>query len=60
MRLSEERAKNIAEFFIKVSKIDANRVKSVGVGDERPLFSNETEEGRTKNRRIEVIIKNAR
>ncbi len=59
-RLSEERANNIADFLIKVAKIDANRVKSVGIGDERPVFSNETEEGRSKNRRIEVIIKNAR
>ncbi len=59
-RLSDERSNNIADFLIKVAKIDANRVKSVGVGDERPIAPNETAEGRTKNRRIDVIIKNAR
>lgn len=59
-RLSNERAQNIADFLVKVAKIDAARVTSVGVGDERPIAVNDTDEGRKKNRRIEVIIKNAR
>ncbi len=59
-KLSDERAKNIADFLVKVANIDPNRVSSMGVGDENPVASNATEEGRAKNRRIEIIIKNAR
>jgi OOP family OmpA-OmpF porin len=57
MRLSAERAKNVAEFLVKLAGIDASRVTSVGVGGERPIASNDTEKGRAKNRRIEIIIK---
>ncbi|HXW59909.1 MAG TPA: OmpA family protein, partial [Myxococcota bacterium] len=58
MHLSEQRAKNIADFLVKLAGINASRVSSVGVGGERPIASNKTEEGRALNRRIEIIIKN--
>ncbi len=57
LRLSQERAKNIADFLVKVSGIDADRVSHVGRGEEKPIASNNTPKGREKNRRIEVIIK---
>lgn len=57
MRLSGQRAKNIADFLVKVAGIDAHRVSSFGLGDERPIASNANQAGRDKNRRIEVIIK---
>jgi isocitrate dehydrogenase len=38
-----------------VSKgIEAGRIVTVGYGDERPIASNETEQGRQRNRRIEA------
>lgn len=58
MRLSKERAQNVAQFLTKVSGIEAERVKSAGLGSDRPLFRNDTEANRAKNRRIEVIIVN--
>lgn len=58
MKLSEKRAKNIAEFLIKLGGIDSARVSGVGVGDTQPIASNETKEGRAENRRIEIIIQN--
>lgn len=58
MRISKERAENVADFLTKVSGIEADRVTSTGVGSERPLFSNDTEQNRAKNRRIEVTIVN--
>ena len=36
------------------------RVKSVGYGKNRPIANNDTSEGRARNRRIDVVIKNAR
>jgi OOP family OmpA-OmpF porin len=58
MRLSKERAENVAEFLVKVAGIEKDRVKSTGVGSLRPVFSNDSEENRAKNRRIEVVIEN--
>lgn len=60
LRLSEERANNIAKFLVEVAKIDSSMVSSIGLGDSRPLASNETAEGRAQNRRIEVIIEKAK
>jgi OOP family OmpA-OmpF porin len=38
-----------------VSKgIDKKRLDAVGVGDDRPIAPNDTDEGRQKNRRIEA------
>jgi OOP family OmpA-OmpF porin len=35
--------------------IDAGRLEAVGFGDTQPVASNDTEEGRRENRRIEAI-----
>jgi len=53
--LSEARAKMVADYLI-TQGIDANAVKVVGMGDANPVASNENEEGRSKNRRIEFIL----
>ncbi len=37
--------------------IDALRIKAIGYGSENPIADNSTEEGRNKNRRIELIKK---
>ncbi|MDP4220272.1 MAG: OmpA family protein [Bacteroidota bacterium] len=40
-----------------VSKsIAAKRLKTIGYGSSKPLASNETEEGRQQNRRVEFTI----
>ena len=36
--------------------VDKKRVKAIGVGGERPIESNETDEGRAINRRIELYL----
>jgi OOP family OmpA-OmpF porin len=53
-RLSAARAKSIAGFLTKVG-IAASRLKTVGVGQKRPIDDNSTEEGRAKNRRVELV-----
>ena len=38
-----------------IKGIDADRIKAVGYGDEKPIAPNDTSEGRQRNRRIEAI-----
>jgi outer membrane protein OmpA-like peptidoglycan-associated protein len=51
--LSQRRAEACREYLIKKG-IDGSRVEAVGYGDELPIASNEQEDGRQKNRRIEA------
>jgi len=43
---------------LKEAGIPESRMKSKSLGDKKPAESNETAEGRTKNRRVEITIKN--
>ena len=51
--LSQERAESVASYLASQG-VDANRMRAVGYGEERPIASNETEEGRFQNRRVEL------
>lgn len=53
--LSRARAENASRALIK-GGLGADRVRAVGYADSRPVASNDTEEGRTKNRRVEIIV----
>jgi len=54
-RLSNIRANSVKQYLIKKG-IDPNRLTSIGFGARKPIASNETEEGRQKNRRVEFHI----
>lgn len=54
--LSLARANAVAEYLIQQRGIAREQMTSVGYGEERPIASNDTAEGRRKNRRVEVII----
>ncbi len=54
--LSSARASSVATFLVESGFRDADSVLSTGVGGSQPLASNETAEGRRKNRRVEIII----
>ena len=58
LRLSRERADNVAKFLKEVGNIDSTRISAEGYGESKPVASNKTEEGRTKNRRIDVLLIN--
>ena len=53
-KLSEERAKSVADAII-AGKIDKGRLQSKGYGEMKPIADNNSEEGRAKNRRVELI-----
>ena len=36
--------------------IEADKIEAVGYGETRPIASNETDVGRTRNRRIDIVI----
>ena len=52
--LSNARAKAVADA-IAAAGINASRLNSMGYGQERPIADNRTEEGRAKNRRVELV-----
>jgi outer membrane protein OmpA-like peptidoglycan-associated protein len=55
MKLSDERAKSVKNEIV-AKCIDAKRITSEGYGDQHPVASNDTEEGRAQNRRIAVRV----
>ena len=54
--LSDERAKAVVSAIV-AQGIDAKRLSAVGHGQDKPIADNKTEEGRAKNRRVELVKK---
>ncbi|WNG49905.1 OmpA family protein [Archangium minus] len=57
LELSQRRAKAIREY-LGTKGVPAERLSHVGYGKRCPLLSNETEEGRAVNRRVDFILTN--
>ena len=55
-KLSEERAEAVASYLINLGVRDQYRIFTQGKGSKEPVASNNTEEGRAKNRRVEITI----
>lgn len=55
MDLSLRRARAIADILVSHG-ISSDRISVIGYGDARPIDTNDTEEGRAKNRRVEVKL----
>jgi len=55
-RLSEERARAVANFLLTLGVRRPEQVITRGYGAERPIADNSTEAGRSKNRRVEIIL----
>lgn len=56
MMLSLERAENVARYLESTAGLDSKKIDYKGFGETQPVASNDTSEGRAKNRRIEVRI----
>ena len=55
-KLSLKRAQAVVNYFVQKHGIDIKRLRAVGYGEEKPIASNDTEEGRALNRRVEFVI----
>ncbi len=55
-KLSEERAQTVAQFLITNGIRDEYHIFTQGKGSTQPVASNDTEEGRARNRRVEITI----
>jgi len=53
--LSQARADHAGQALIK-SGLGSDRVKTIGYADTQPIATNDTEAGRSKNRRVEIIV----
>ncbi len=53
--LSRARAENAGKALIK-GGVGVDRVRTIGYADSRPIATNDTEEGRSKNRRVEIVV----
>jgi OOP family OmpA-OmpF porin len=56
MALSQKRAENVRDFIVTTFGIDRSRLTAVGFGPTKPVASNTTSAGKTKNRRIEAVF----
>ena len=55
LALSEQRANSVMEALISLG-VDAARLTAVGMGEDYPIDSNDTDEGRAKNRRVVFTV----
>ena len=54
--LSEKRAESVAQYLIQLGVKDNYHIFTQGKGAKEPVASNNTESGRSKNRRVEITI----
>ncbi len=56
LELSYIRAREVKDYLVERGGLDLSRVKALGYGSDRPTADNGNEEGRSRNRRVEVIL----
>jgi outer membrane protein OmpA-like peptidoglycan-associated protein len=56
MMLSQARAQAVMNYLVSRG-IPADAISAIGIGPDRPIADNATRNGRTENRRVEIIVK---
>ncbi len=59
LKISQNRADSVRTALIKLG-VESARLKALGFGETQPITSNDTDAGRAKNRRVEIIIEGAK
>lgn len=54
-KLSEDRAQSVADYLAN-KKVNSARIELAGLGEENPIASNKTSNGRSLNRRVEITL----
>ena len=54
--LSQDRADAVSRYLVANAGANAARISSIGYGEARPVSTNETADGRARNRRIDLVI----
>ena len=54
--LSKVRAQGVLRYLVEKGGVEPERISAVGLGDTKPTAPNTLEEGRTKNRRVEILL----
>ncbi len=54
--LSQDRADSVKQYLVAKMGLDPEKVTSIGYGETRPAASNDTPDGRARNRRIDLVI----
>jgi len=55
MKLSQRRAEAVRAYLISIG-VDPNKIVATGAGETKPIAENNTQEGRAKNRRVEIEV----
>ena len=55
--LSSSRAVSVAMELMRGDVLDRDRFQIMGFADTKPLASNDSEDGRTRNRRVEIVVR---
>lgn len=58
LKLSQDRADSVRDYLVERG-VENQRIRTVGRGEEQPVTSNDSVEGRANNRRVEIIISKA-
>ena len=57
LKLSQDRAAAVKAYLVSTFGVAATRLTTAGLGDTKPVGDNKTENGRTQNRRVELVKK---
>lgn len=55
--LSQKRAESVQQYMVNAMRIPSYRLIATGFGETNPVANNETQSGRARNRRIDIVIK---
>lgn len=59
MKLSERRAESVKDYLVSQG-VDANRIRTEGMGERQPAADNKTNDGRAENRRVLIEVEGTR